>query len=156
IDVVARRPVFAGAPVSANWADQWDPEVANPEPPPTQAAGAARPIELEAATGNPNIERQGARIRAAAAARAAQSSAEPWLPQRVANRVRENFRNAFENPIGPGPGYREAVRPFIVSPSGRINVFNRAALIEAPELVDAATRALGASYYSAIDAATEG
>jgi hypothetical protein len=156
IDDPGNGPASADVPVPANWADQWDAPIGNGHGAPMEAAGAAQPPEPEAATGNPNLERQGERARRAASRWGINSPGEPLLPNRVANRIGENFRNVFEAPLGPGPEYRAAVRPFIVSPSGRINVFNRAFLVEAPELADAAVRGLGALYDSAADTVTEG
>jgi hypothetical protein len=70
----SRRPAqqardVAEARVPANAADQWRAPIGDPEPVPTQGASAAQPSGLDAATGNPLLERQGSRMRATAAAR---------------------------------------------------------------------------------------
>jgi hypothetical protein len=53
------------AALSPNQADQSDPSAADTDEVPMQVAGAAQSRGLEAATGNPHIERQGERARAA-------------------------------------------------------------------------------------------
>ena len=67
----AAAPAVAtdAAALPPNRADQSDAPVGNRDAVPAQAADAAQPPALAAASGNPNIERQGERIRAAAAAR---------------------------------------------------------------------------------------
>jgi hypothetical protein len=152
----ALEPVSAMDPAAprASLTDQWDAPLGDADTAPNQV-GAAQPPAFAAATGNPNIERQGARVRAAAARWGINAPGAPLLPYRVADRVGENFRDAFATPIGPGPEYRAAVHPFVTW-RGRISPLNYTALITAPELADFATRALRASYDSAIDAGTEG
>ena len=89
-DDVADRSAAPDVPVPANRADQRDVPSVNPDATPTQAAGTTQP-GLEAATDNPNIKRQGERIRTAAAAR----KPPPPFVRAAANRFAHGLHDAI-------------------------------------------------------------
>lgn len=87
---------------------------------------------------------------------------EPSLLPRIWGRVKDNFAEAYETPLGPGPEYRafadRFIRPtgtWMDSINGPVHTLNAALLLDLPELIDAVGRAGGATYNSAIDAFVE-
>ncbi len=81
---------------------------------------------------------------------------------RIANRARENFRRAYDSPLGPGPETRARVAP-LLEPSGTwidpltgpFRTFNKALILGIPEVLDAATRLPSTLWESLIDAGVE-
>jgi hypothetical protein len=88
---------------------------------------------------------------------------EPEFPLRVAKRIRKNFGEAFEEPLGPGPEYRASIDP-LVRPSGTwmdtfgapFRALNAALFLALPSALDAVRRVPRAGYNSAVDAFVEG
>jgi hypothetical protein len=85
---------------------------------------------------------------------------EPWLPNRIASRIAEEFGDAF-NGDSLGRDYRAAIDP-LVRKTGTwtdylpLRTLNAALFWGVPGALDVLRRGLAASYYSATDAGAEG
>lgn len=87
----------------------------------------------------------------------ASDAAEPDYFTRVLKRVRDNFGEAYAEPLGPGPEYRALIEPVITKEGPWAKWWTRpiyeALLLNVPQLADAALRFQRPAYNSLVDAA---